>query len=227
MSPPRDITVVIIERHRMVADGLAQILSLESDMGVRGIATRIGDAFELIARHRPDVILLDLTLLAESSSGLIREIHALSVNSKVLLLATSKKSALENTAAHDGSSGVLSLELAGQDVIEAVRGVCAGHVDLGSANNRALEDVWYADSRRRTDELTPREIEVLRLLAHAHSTKEIARRLDVSIHTVKNHTYNIFLKLGAHSRMEAITEAIQRGILDSNDIGVSSTLAVG
>lgn len=227
MSPPRDISVVIVQRHRVVADGLAQILGLESDINVKGIATNVRDGFALVARYHPQVVLLDATLLANGNPQLIREIHARSAKSKVLLLATSRKTAFESPATRAGSSGALSLEHPGQDFIEAVRSVRASHLDLGSSNNVTLGDDWFVNQRRRTNELTPREIEILRLLARAHSTKEIARRLDVSVHTVKNHTYKIFLKLGAHSRIEAIATAIQNGILAPHDFGVSTALAAG
>jgi DNA-binding NarL/FixJ family response regulator len=226
MCASHNITVVVIDRHWMVADGLAQRLSREQDIEVVGVSTRIREGLELVTRAQPDVVIIDEALPDGNGFEATRKIASTLAKSKVLILAASKNHDVVTQALRVGSAGVLSRERPCQDVIDAVRTVSQNRSILAPEDFAGLVDGWLPKSPKRAIALTARELEVLRLLAGARSSKEIARDLDVSVHTVKNHSYNIFLKLGAHSRIEAIAKAIHDGILEPGDIGVSRSLAV-
>jgi len=226
MSAPQVISVVLVNRYWLAADGLGQVLHSEADIDVLGTATNLRDGMKLIARHHPHVVVMDECLSDGDGYAATRHIAEISPESKVLLLAVSVTRDVLAQALRAGTSGVLSRDRPCQDMIDAVRTTTNDHSFLAPEYcPRDLND-WLASTPSGNDELTVRELEILRLLARAQSTKEIARNLDVSVHTVKNHSYNIFLKFGAHSRMEAIAIAIERGILEPSDIGALRYAAV-
>jgi DNA-binding NarL/FixJ family response regulator len=227
MSSPHDITVVIIDRHWIVAEGLAQVLRLESDIDVVGVATNVGEGFELVSRHLPDVVVVDEELHDGNGFEATARFTSVSGTSKILILAASRGHDVVTRARLAGSAGVLSREHPCQEIIDSVRAVAEHSPILPPLDTAELVNGWSPTSPKRTEQLTSRELEILHLLAGAYSAKQIARELDVSVHTVKNHTYNIFLKLGAHSRIEAIAKGIAKGILEPGDIGASPALAVG
>jgi DNA-binding NarL/FixJ family response regulator len=214
MESVRRITVVIVEDHVMVGEGLAAALSSDLDLEVVAVAATLAEGVALVQAHRPDVVLMDYRLPdGDGACGTVAVKQASPETQVVMLTALGSQEVLVR-AIEAGCSGFLHKTRPIAEVRTAVRRAHAGEV-LFSADT--LADVVGGLRRRPAGpgaQLTRREVEVLALLGAGASTTQIAERLVVSMHTVRNHVRNILGKLGAHSKLEAVAIAAREGIVD-------------
>lgn len=208
--------VLICDDQALIRDGLEMLLRLERDIEVVGLAQDGAEAVELTARHRPDLVLMDLKMPGMNGIEATRQIHLHYPTVKVLVLTTYDDDEWVFDALRAGAAGYLLKDTPRADVIKAIRGTVAGKTFVDPAvAGKLLSQVAGTPARPPTlltDQLTEREVDVLRLLAQGLTNADIAARLYLSEGTVRNHVSAILAKLGVADRTQAAVLAIQHGL---------------
>jgi len=222
MSDPtrvsRAIRIVVADDHPVVRDGLVSMLETQPDFEIVGSAATGNDALALVAASRPDVLMLDLEMPLPDGVGVLRQLRADGSQVRVIVFTVFDTDERIIAAVEAGAKGYLLKGVPRAEIFAAIRAVHAGGSLLQPVvAARVLEHV--ASRARGGDALspeeivlTPRESDVLQLLARGRSNKQIAATLGVSERTVKFHVSALFTKLGATNRTEAVTRAIQAGL---------------
>lgn len=204
------IRTFVIDDHALVGSALCHALALSDDVEVVGSATSIDEAVDALDRLRPDVALVDLRLGAEVSVDRMVDLLGASPDTRLLVLTAWATEHGLDLALASGARGLLSKEQPLDELVEGIRRVHGG----GLAVSPDLVDALV---RRATATPAPaldgRELEVLGLLAEARTTADIAARLFLSEHTVRNRIRSLMAKLGAHTRVEAVSEGLRRGLV--------------
>jgi DNA-binding NarL/FixJ family response regulator len=201
------ITVLCVDDHRIVREGLRMIINSEPDMVVIAAAATGGEAVALYRQHSPDITLMDLQLPDISGVEAIREIRASNPAARIVVLTMFKGDEDIHRAIAAGASTYLLKDTLSDDLPRIVREVHAGEQRLPPDVAARLQE------RAAQGTLTAREIEVMKLVAAGRRDKEIAVALSISTQTARVHMKNIFLKLGVSDRTEAMSVAIRRGII--------------
>lgn len=207
MSTDGRITVMIVEDHFVVRVGLAAIINSQPDMVAVAEASNGRQAVELFDRHRPDVTLLDLRLPGMSGLEVLSAVTGKYPKARLIVLSTYGGDEDIFRAFQAGARAYFLKDVKGQDLIDAIRAVRAGQRPLPPGIASRLAE------RIPRSELSPRELEILKLISNGGSNKEIAQQLNISEGTVRVHASNIFAKLGCSDRAQAVTEAFRRGII--------------
>jgi DNA-binding NarL/FixJ family response regulator len=205
------IRILIVDDHPIVRVGLKTVIETEPDMEVVAEAADGADAVDLYAAHRPDVVLMDLRMPRMDGTAAIRAIRAADPHALILALTTYDGDADIFRALDAGASGYLIKDMLGDELVKAVRTAAAGKRIIPPVVAGRL-----AEFTPRVD-LTAREVEVLRLVAKGLRNKEIARVIGRTEETVKVHLKHLMQKLGVDDRTEAVTLALQRGIIHLDD----------
>ncbi len=213
------IRVMIVDDHHMVADALARVVSNESDFVLAGVAYDLADAVVQIGREPPEVILMDYRLPDGDGATATAQILARWPDVKVIMLTGFGSEEILVRAIESGCVGMLSKVRPASDVVTAVRNAWRGISVLTSEELAGLMHRFTRPAAGNAGELTPREFEVLRLLGRAKTVEMIAAELFMSVHTARNHISSILSKLGAHSKLEAVTIAARDGLISLSDIG--------
>jgi DNA-binding NarL/FixJ family response regulator len=204
------IKVIVVDDHPVVRHGIVSMLRYEADIEVVGEAADGAEALRLILDLRPDVVLLDLRMPQLSGVEVMQRARAQGAAVRFLVLTTYDTDEYIAPALSAGAQGYLLKDAPPEELVRAVHMLMQGRAALEPAvAARMLARIADAPA----DELSGRELEVLRLLARGDSNKEIAAQLTLSENTIKTHLSRIFDKLGARSRTEAVTIAIQRGLV--------------
>ena len=220
------IRVLVADDQRVVRDGLTLLLGLIDDVEVVAQAADGVEATALAAEHRPDVVLIDLRMPRLEGADATRQILEALPQTAVLVLTTYADDASLFPALQAGARGYLTKDASAEEIEQAIRDVVAGRTHLDPAVQARLvaavldQPGGGAGARgsaepppgQLPDELTPREAEVLTLIAAGLSNQEIAERLVVSAATVKTHVNRIFFKTGARDRAQAVRYAYQHGL---------------
>jgi DNA-binding NarL/FixJ family response regulator len=212
------ITTFIADDQPMVRQGFGALLGAQSDIRVLGDAGNGRDAVRAVQDLAPDVVLLDVRMPVLNGLDAAREILA-QTSSKVLMLTTFDLDDYVYTALRAGASGFLLKDAPAEELIRAVRVIAAGEALLApSVTRRVIADLVTRPTapRRSADDLarlTPRETEVLQLVARGMSNSEIAAELFVADETVKTHVGNVFSKLGLRDRAQAVVLAYETGLV--------------
>ena len=224
------IRVVIADDQALVRTGFRVILDAESDLEVVGEAGDGRETVEVVQGRRPDVVLMDIRMPNVDGIEATRHLMTLAHPPRVLMLTTFDLDEYVYEALRAGASGFLLKDAGADELLHAVRVIAAGDALLSPSITRRL----IADYARRPqpsekpatlDELTPRELEVLRLVARGHSNAEIARQLVLGEATVKTHVARIFQKLDLHDRAQAVVLAYESGLVIPGGADQSSTSA--
>jgi DNA-binding NarL/FixJ family response regulator len=205
------IRVLTADDHPVVRTGIAAMIANEPDMTV---VAEVGDgaaAVEMYAAHKPDVVLMDLRMPEMDGVAAIRAILAANADARIVALTTYDGDADIYRALDAGACGYLIKDMLGDELIRAVRTVAAGKRMIPPKVASRL-----AEFTPRVD-LTAREVEVLRLVAKGLRNREIARVIGRTEETVKVHLKHVMQKLGVDDRTEAVTLALQRGIIHLDD----------
>ncbi len=211
VRPP--VRVLIVDDHEVLAASLAQVLDAEPDLLSVGVAGTLERARSLVATTAPDVILLDQRLPDGEGVAAIEELRSLRPTVQVVILTASVADHILVAAIEAGAAGFVSKTRGIADVTSAVRSAAAGESVISPELLARLLPRLQRAGRAGHNDLTEREREVLGLLAEGLSNAGIAERLTVSIHTVRNHVANLSAKLGAHSKLEALSVAVREGLL--------------
>jgi DNA-binding NarL/FixJ family response regulator len=213
------ITTFIADDQAMVRQGFGALLAAQPDISVVGDAANGRDAVRLVSSLAPDVVLMDVRMPELNGLDATREILARDTATKVLMLTTFDIDDYVYAALRAGASGFLLKDAPADELVRAVRVVAAGDALLApSITRRMIADLVsrHAAPRRSPDELarlTPRETEVLELIARGMSNAEIAASLFVSEETVKTHVGKVFSKLGLRDRAQAVVLAYETGLV--------------
>lgn len=205
------LRVLIADDHPMVRLGLRTLIEIEPDLEVAAEARDGAEAIALYERHRPDVVLMDLRMPRTDGFAAIQAIRAIDVDARVIALTTYEGDVDIHRALNAGAVGYLLKDMVGSAVIAAIRDASTGRRIIPPIIAGRL-----AEFTPRID-LTPREVEVLRLASKGLSNRDIARVLGRTEGTIKVHLAHILAKLGASDRTGAVTIALQRGILHLDD----------
>jgi two-component system, NarL family, response regulator len=202
------IRILIVDDHSVVRDGLAAVLGFDPEMSVVGHAKDGNEAVTRFRELNPDIVLMDLAMPQMDGVRAIAGIRREFPDARILVLTTYDGDEAVFRALDNGARGYLLKDCATTELLTAIRKVHAGETHVtGAAATRLAERAMAGAA------LSPREIEVLTLIAAGKSNKEIAAELFVTEGTVKTHVLNIHVKLGVRDRTEAVVLAIKRGIL--------------
>ncbi len=207
--------VLIADDHGIVRSGLRVLLEQQDDIDVIAEASDGAEARDLAIRERPDLAILDVKMPKLTGLQATREIREQAPDVAVLILSMYDDEQYLFEALKAGASGYVLKTQADVDLLGAVRAVERGEPFLTPAAQQALIKDVLGQGAGRTDELTPREEEVVKLVAEAHTNKEIAEILHLSEKTVENHRSNAMRKLGMRDRVELVRYAIRRGLIDA------------
>ncbi len=209
-----NVRVLIADDHGIVRSGLRMLLERHDDIEVIAEASDGATARDLAIRERPDIAILDVKMPRLTGLQATREIREAAPDVSVLMLSMHDDERYLFEALKAGASGYVLKTQADVDLLAAVRAVERGEPFLTPDAQRALIKDVLGQGAGRTDELTPREQEVVKLVAEAHTNKEIAEILHLSEKTVENHRSNAMRKLGMRDRVELVRYAIRRGLID-------------
>jgi DNA-binding NarL/FixJ family response regulator len=207
--PAAPIRVLVVEDHRMFAEALSAMLATQPGIEVVGGAASVADGVKAARRLRPTVVLMDYRLPDGDGSNAARAIRGENPQVRVLLLTATAEASLLREALRSGCSGIVTKGRSMDDLVRAVRSAANGETVISpSALDRAA---------RPPDEivalLSGRQIEILHLTAEGLDAAEIAARLGISVVTVRNHVQGCIRKLGVHSKTQAVSVAIRKGII--------------
>jgi len=209
------LRIVLVDDHPVYRDGLRAIVEPHADIEVVGEATRGDSAVPLVLSLRPDVVLMDLRMPGLDGIAATRRIVAAVPDAAVLVLTMSEDDESVFAAMRAGARGYLLKGADHDDIVRALRSVARGDAVFGPGIAQRVLDTFTAAPPRTAatfDELTEREHEVLALVAEGFGNHRIAHRLSVAPKTVRNHVYNILIKLQASDRADAIARARAAGL---------------
>lgn len=205
------IRVVVVDDHPVVRDGVVATISSAPDLEVVGQAANGPGAVRVTAAAEPDVVVIDLRMPGGGGVEAVREMKARGLKASVLVLTTYDTDSETVAAIEAGATGYLLKDSSAETLIGAIRSTAAGETVLSPAIATRLASHMHSPSRRAT--LSPREREVLLLVARGTPNRLIAEELFVSEATVKTHLAHVFNKLGVSDRAAAVATAYELGIL--------------
>jgi DNA-binding NarL/FixJ family response regulator len=209
------IRVVIADDHGIVRSGLRMLIDRQRDMEVVAEAGDGVAALEQTQAQRPHVAVLDVSMPRMTGLQAAREIRSHVPDTRVLLLSMHDDERYFLEGLEAGAAGYVLKRAADTDLIGAVRTVAGGRTFLSDDAQRTLMDAWLENGSPAPDDpLTPRELEVVKLIAEAFNNRQIARTLTVSEKTVESHRANVLSKLGMRDRVELVRYAIRRGLVE-------------
>jgi two-component system, NarL family, response regulator LiaR len=204
------IRVVLADDHAVVRQGLRTFLDLQEDIEVVAEASDGAGAVAEVARHDPDILLLDLVMPGMDGLAALKELRE--ARARVLVLTSFGDDDKLFAALRAGAAGYLLKDVQPNELVRAIRSAVAGDSPLSPAiATRVVEEVAHGGTPVHGD-LTPRELDVLALIARGRSNKVIARELGVAEKTVKTHVSHILAKLGVNDRTQAALYAVKQGL---------------
>ncbi|WP_328902491.1 response regulator transcription factor [Streptomyces sp. NBC_00441] len=212
-KPARVITLIVVDDHPVVRDGLRGMFASAPEFRVLGEAADGVEGVEMAARLDPDVVLMDLRMPGGGGVAAITELTRRGARSKVLVLTTYDTDSDTLPAIEAGATGYLLKDAPREELFTAVRAAAEGRTVLSPAVASRLVSAVRAPAAPGNDTLSAREREVLTLVARGTSNREIAAELFISEATVKTHLTHLFAKLGAKDRAAAVATGYDRGIL--------------
>ena len=207
MSKAPTVRILVVDDHYIVRMGLIALINTEPDLEIVGETDDGDQAIALFEKLKPDLVLMDLRMPHRSGPEATRLIRQMAPAARVLMLSAFDGDADIHTALESGAQGYVLKSATGEDLIPAIRAVAAGRRWIPQEVAARLR------SRNAYEELTAREIDVLHQLARGLANKEIADALKISEYTTKDHLKSILAKLRVADRTQAVTAALQRGII--------------
>jgi len=207
------VRLLVADDHPVVRDGIVGMVSSDPEIDVIGEASDGAEAVGLARALEPDVVLMDLRMPGMDGVSAIRELTRLGVRSRVVVLTTYASDADVLPAIEAGATGYLLKDVPRDELVRAIHAAASGHAPLAPAVASRLVD------RVRTPEaglLSPRELQVLALVADGATNREAGSRLHVSEATVKTHLLSVYAKLGVGDRAAAVAEGFRRGLLGAS-----------
>ena len=207
------LKVLLVDDHRMFTELLTQQLSEHRDIEVTGVAQTVAEALSAARDDPPDVAVLDYRLPDGDGAALAAELHRDHPELRMVMLSGYQDEATLRQAVEAGCCGFVSKDSAIDELVDSVRTAHAGNAPISPSLLARLLPSLCHDGEHVRGSLTPRELEVMQLLAEGASNQAIAERLFISLHTVRNHVQRIITKLGVHSKLEAVAVATRVGFV--------------
>lgn len=212
--------VLIVQDHRLLASAIAEIVESQEDLEVCGIARRADEAAKLASVEEPSVVLMDFLLPDSTGPVAAAKIRSAAPNSAIVFHSAEESETALLDAIDAGATAYLTKSATADQIIEAVRKASVGEVLIpvalfAKAIARQRRVVTDKQARKKLlSEFTPRELDVLRLLAEGHDTANLATRLGIAPHTVEWHVRHVIEKLGVHSKLQAVVAAARLGLIE-------------
>jgi DNA-binding NarL/FixJ family response regulator len=206
---------MIADDHGIVRSGLRMLIERQPDMSVVGEAEDGVAALRCAQAERPDVVVLDVSMPRMTGLQAAREIRSHLPDTRALLLTMHDDDRYFLEGLESGATGYVLKRAADTDLIGALRMVADGRMFLSDDSQRALVNDWLEGGQAEPDDpLSPRELEVVKLVAEAFTNRQIAATLNVSEKTVESHRANVLRKLGMRDRVQIVRYAIRRGLIE-------------
>jgi DNA-binding NarL/FixJ family response regulator len=209
------LRIVLADDHAIVREGLRALINREPDMEVIGEAADGRSAIDVTNRLKPDVVVMDVTMPVMTGTNATRELIWRNPDLKILALTVHEERSYLRELLEAGASGYLLKRVAADELVHAIRRVAEGGVYVDGRLIPDVLDRFFRSPGREAavagKALTPREEEVMRLIARGHSNKEIAAQISVSVKTVETHKARASEKLGIHNRAGIVRYAMQQG----------------
>jgi DNA-binding NarL/FixJ family response regulator len=207
-APDRRIRILIVDDHPLLREGIVSLVEKQADMLIVAEASSGKEAIQIFEQHRPDITLMDVRLPGMDGIDTMTAILSKFPEARFIVLTTFSGDAQILRALNAGARGYLLKDMLRKELLDAIRTVHSGRKRIPP--EIATQIAEHAGDTK----LTPREIEVLQLIAAGNSNKTLADKLSVSEETVKMHVKNILSKLDANDRTHAVTIAVRRGIME-------------
>ncbi len=218
-SPEKRITIVLADDHAVVRAGIRGFLEQDETLQVVAEASNGNQALELAERHHPDVLVLDIQMPGKTGIEVTREVRAADSTTGILILTAYDDEPYLMSALQSGANGYILKTAEPEELVEAVHAVHDGQSVLDKKlTDRLLHQIAgtpYPSKESLPEPLTSRELEVLRLAAKGFTNKAIALQLSISDRTVQGHMANIFAKLKAQSRTDAVMIGLRLGLISA------------
>jgi two-component system NarL family response regulator len=207
------ITLVLADDHEVFAEGLCMVLDAEEDLQVLGLASDGAEALEWLDGDPPAVLLLDAHMPRTDVTAVLREVKQRAPGTKVLVLSADTRSETVNTVIAAGADGFLAKDVSSPQVATTIRRIVGGHQGpITTVPARPSRDPGV-ELLVRT--LSVREREILGYLSAGWSNRRIAEQCFLSLNTVRTHVQNILVKLGVHSKLEAVAFALEHRVVEA------------
>ena len=216
----RRIQVLIVQDHPLLASAIARVLEGQPDLAVSGVSSSGADALEAVTQHRPDVVLMDFRLPDVTGPAAARTIKNAHADAAIVFHSADESETSLLDAIDAGAIAYLTKDATADQIIQAVRRASKGEVLIPVelfARAIARQRAVVTKTREREQllaEFTPRELDILHLLAEGLDTTAMSRRLGIAPHTVEWHVRHVIEKLQVHSKLQAVIAAARRGLIE-------------
>ncbi len=213
------ISVLVVDDHRMFAEAIELLLGGREGIEIVGTVGTGEEAVDLVKHRPPHVVLMDIDLPGIDGIETTRRIRAEVPEAQVIVITAFQEAGTIASAIQAGASGYVPKTKAADDLLSVIKSAAAGEMVLPSGQLSQILSALQEQKRgaseadRRLGDLTSREIQVLQAMADGKATPDVARELFISPSTVQTHVKNILSKLGAHSKLEAVTFAVRHGLI--------------
>jgi DNA-binding NarL/FixJ family response regulator len=204
------IKVLVVDDHRVLAELLAEALSQDEEIEVLGTVGTSAAAIALAKSTCPDVVVLDYDLPDAEGVGTLTALNKVVPSARILILTSYSSPVVLNEVMDAGADGFITKRNGSAEILAAVKAVAADHTPVSADMIRSVvgSGAWKVGN-----DLTARELQILKIASLGRSNKAIAEELHLSVNTVRNHMQHVLMKLGAHSKLEATAIAARLGIL--------------
>ncbi|ELL0559059.1 response regulator transcription factor [Vibrio vulnificus] len=210
----KPIRVVIVDDHQVVLDGFMARLEMEPEIEVVGTASNGLEALDVVKQHKPDVVLMDISMPILNGIEATRMIKAEWPEAKILMLTMHDNREYIMKVMQEGAVGYMLKEISAEKMVQAIKTVNQGSTYFCESVTQTLFTQEIVPAAQRPNPLSRREEAVLRLVAQGHSSKKIATLLEISYRTVETHRHNIKHKLDLNSTAELAKYALERGLIE-------------
>jgi two-component system nitrate/nitrite response regulator NarL len=215
-KPP--VRILVADDHAIFRDGLRRLLEGSDDVSIVGEASNGNECIKMLAKLKPDILLLDLRMPEKDGLGVLEEINFDSMATRVIVLTAAEDDRDVVRAMRLGARGVVLKQSASDLLLKSIRKVADGEIWLDNRMTAEVIDAFKKSSeagqRREKPLLSDREKEIVQLVAQGFRNREIGEKLFISEQTVKNHLHNIFDKLGVSDRLELALYAIHHRLIE-------------
>jgi two-component system, NarL family, nitrate/nitrite response regulator NarL len=212
------IRILVADDHAIFRDGLRKLLEVSDDVQIVGEASNGNECVKMLAKFKPDILLLDLRMPEKDGLGVLEEVNFDSLGTRVIVLTAAEDDRDVVRAMRLGARGVVLKQSASDLLLKSIRKVYDGEIWLDNRMTAEVIDAFKKSSesgqRREKPLLSDREKEIVQLVAQGFRNREIGEKLFISEQTVKNHLHNIFDKLGVSDRLELALYAIHHRLID-------------
>lgn len=211
------ISILVVDDHAVVRAGLRAVIQSDPDLNIIAEATGGLEALSLIEKVQPDVMVLDLSMPDMDGIMITKEVHARYPGIRILILTVHEDEAMLREVMRSGALGYILKHAAEDDLIKAIKLIMQGDIYV---DQRMLPSLIGHESGSKTkpdiavEPLSPREVDILKLIVDGYTNRQMGDELGISIRTVEGHRANIYGKLGLHSRVELVRYAKEHGLMN-------------